>query len=83
LASCAITYAQAQYSDNGYVDVPDAKGDTHMLLVSMLTGKTVQGTPGLKEPPSGYDSVINGTEMYVVFEGRRVYPRWIITYKKA
>ncbi len=65
------------------MDQPDAKGDTHMLLVSMLTGKATQGMAGLKEPPAGYDSVVNGAEMYVVFEGRRVYPRWIITYKKV
>ena len=72
--------ANSAYSIRGY-SKPDSAGNKYIYQARVLTGKSTQGQSGLKEPPQGYDSVGDGSSIFVVFYDAQTYPEYLITFK--
>jgi len=79
------------YSINGYCPPDPGTGLKYIYQARVLTGKTVRGAGGMKEPPNlpgrtdaTYDSVTDNPAtpgMYVVFKDPQAYPEYLITFK--
>ena len=68
------------YSIRSYCPA-DSLGNKYIYLARVLTGKSVPGQRGLKEPPAGYDSVKDRDDtIYVVFYDAQTYPEYLITF---
>ncbi|XP_027008334.2 protein mono-ADP-ribosyltransferase PARP9 [Tachysurus fulvidraco] len=69
---------------------PDNEDEyVYYIEAQVLTGKDKVGSSDLIVPPSigtdplvRYDSVTNGRDIYVIFNGQRAYPEFLITCKK-
>lgn len=61
----------------------------YFFEAQVLTGKSVQGSSGLTVPPEivndplvRYDSVTNGSDIFVIFNGQLALPLYLITCRK-
>jgi len=73
----------AAYSVGGYCPA-DASGQKFIYQARVLTGKCTTGQGGLREPPAGFDSVVNNPSspgIFVVFFDAQTYPEYLITFK--
>ena len=78
------------YSIRGYCSPDPGTGLKYIYQARVLTGKTVKGAGGMKEPPNlpgrsdaTYDSVSDNPAapgMYVVFKDPQTYPEYLITF---
>jgi len=79
-----VYFASASaYSINGFCPA-DASGLKYIYQARVLTGKYTRGQGGLKEPPAGFDSVVDNPSApgaFVVFFDAQTYPEYLITFK--
>ena len=57
-----------------------------MLLCRVALGKIAEGSPDLRRPPPGFDSVcrkldLHRNDIFAVFDNSQSYPEYIIHYK--
>ncbi|XP_071947632.1 protein mono-ADP-ribosyltransferase PARP14-like [Antedon mediterranea] len=77
-ATSAAYSAQEKYSQ------PNANGEKHILMCSVLVGKCTKGTPDMLAPPAGFDSVCDdpaNPKIIVIFHDVQAYPSYLITFK--
>jgi poly [ADP-ribose] polymerase 10/14/15 len=73
----------SNYSIRGYCS-PDASGNKCIYQARVLTGKYTTGQAGLREPPAGFNSVVDNVtspSMFVVFYDAQTYPEYLVTFK--
>jgi poly [ADP-ribose] polymerase 7/11/12/13 len=61
-----------------------------MLMCRVALGEVGQGKHGLRRPPSKpgkkgdlYDSVSNGSNVFVIFDNHQSYPEYIVTFSTS
>ena len=78
------------YSATDKYSPPDSQGIKYVFQCLVLTGKFIEGSPDMKEPPQRqdakfrYDSVTNDVqkpEIFVVFKDTQSYPEYLVAFR--
>lgn len=84
IGACTYFAVQASYSVNGYCYVENGVG--HLFIARVLVGHSTQGQTQQRDVPHNpatnapFDSVLNGSTMYGVFNNAQAYPAYLIKF---
>ncbi|CAF1452324.1 unnamed protein product, partial [Didymodactylos carnosus] len=69
----------AKYSKR--YSIPDLNGERFMFICRVLIGNSCLGNSSMTVCPPDYDSTTNGSNIFVTYNNKQIYPEYLITFK--